>query len=343
MNSRAHKPIQRRVSEIDALRGLAACAVLLFHYTTRFGELYGHQSAPLIDISWGHYGVNLFFLISGYVIYMTLERTHTVTDFVVSRFSRLYPAFWASVALTFLVISAIGLPGKEVSGGDAFLNMLMFHGIFRVPHVDGVYWTLEVELLFYALAILAFRTGMVQRIHLAIAGLLLLRVIYFVFARYFGIDLPWIIGHLLIIKHIPWFAIGIMIFRLVSSSDTAKADIILIIFSVLVLAVMDSFLLATICIALSLLMYFAASGRMSILRWWGGVWLGEISYTLYLLHENIGWAILLQFKAYGCNTNIAIFLVTLMVLVMASLMTHYLEQPSMQWIRRFYRQRFKNN
>lgn len=107
------------------------------------------------------------------------------------------------------------------------------------------------------------------------------------------------------------------------------------------LANVSSFLLATICVALSFLLYLAASRQMTFLRWGGLVWLGEISYTLYLLHENIGWAILLQFKTFGFNTDFGIAAVTVLVLAMASLLTRYVEQPAMRWIRGCYRQRLR--
>ena len=72
-----------RVVELDALRGLAALAVVAFHYTTLYGELYGHSGPPPLSFGFGNYGVHLFFLISGFVIFMTLERTRSAMDFVV--------------------------------------------------------------------------------------------------------------------------------------------------------------------------------------------------------------------------------------------------------------------
>ena len=78
-----------RLTELDSLRGIAAMAVVLFHYTTRFTELYGHTAPPVFSVPLGHLGVNLFFMISGFVIFMTLERTLTSRDFIISRFSRL--------------------------------------------------------------------------------------------------------------------------------------------------------------------------------------------------------------------------------------------------------------
>src|SRR5690349_15385603 len=72
-----------RITGLDALRGLAALSVVLFHYTTRYDALFGHRSELLVSVPWGHYGVQIFFGISGFVIFMTLDRTATLADFAV--------------------------------------------------------------------------------------------------------------------------------------------------------------------------------------------------------------------------------------------------------------------
>lgn len=99
-----------RLHEIDALRGVAAMAVALFHYTTRLTELYGARSGADVSFGHGHYGVNLFFVISGFVIFTTLEKMSRPMDFVVSRFSRLFPVYWAAIFLTLSITHALGLP-----------------------------------------------------------------------------------------------------------------------------------------------------------------------------------------------------------------------------------------
>ncbi|HMC14225.1 MAG TPA: acyltransferase, partial [Albitalea sp.] len=200
----ADKGSTARLVEIDALRGVAALAVVLFHVTTRFGELYQPATQPLVSFPGGQYGVNLFFIISGFVIFMTLERTRRTSDFVVSRFSRLFPAYWVAIAMTFAITHWLGLPGKLVDGGSALGNMLMLHGLLlRVPHVDGVYWTLEVELLFYCGMLLLYRLNRLDRIHQALLGLLVLRWVYFGAAQWFGVDLPWTLYRVLILRYIP--------------------------------------------------------------------------------------------------------------------------------------------
>jgi peptidoglycan/LPS O-acetylase OafA/YrhL len=101
--------------ELNALRGFAAFAVMLFHYTSRYGQLYGYNDLLPFHMSWGQYGVQLFFLISGFVIFMTLGRTRQPINFVVGRFSRLYPTYWAGVIATFTIVAVMGLPGRETS------------------------------------------------------------------------------------------------------------------------------------------------------------------------------------------------------------------------------------
>src|ERR1043165_7322111 len=81
-----------RLTELDVLRGMAAVWVLSFHYPNYYDRLFHpNKSVPLFQS--GAHAVNLFFIISGFVIYMTLAKTKKPMDFVVSRFSRLYPAY----------------------------------------------------------------------------------------------------------------------------------------------------------------------------------------------------------------------------------------------------------
>ena len=128
--------------ELDALRGLAA--LQSSPSTTR--RIITTKSAT--PSRWasvfpaGNYGVQLFFLISGFVIFMTLERTRTAMDFVVSRFSRLFPAYWAAMAITAAVVYSIGLPSQKLPLHDFLLDLTMVQEILGAEHLDGSYWTL---------------------------------------------------------------------------------------------------------------------------------------------------------------------------------------------------------
>jgi len=327
-----------RIVQLDALRGLAAMAVVLFHFTTKFRELYAPSAELPFEVSWGHYGVNLFFIISGFVIFMTLSRSRDWRDFVVSRFSRLYPAYWFAVALTFTVVAWLGLPGKEVGLADAVLNLLMFQSWLKVPSVDGVYWTLLIELHFYVLALLLFVFNRIHQWVRWIWLLFLLRLTYRLSSQFLGVDLPYIIQLALILDYIPWFALGISAYFLVERTSYDQRSVWITVVGALALILLAGgwklLLIAMACFAAVLL---AARGRLvgsghPIL-----VWLGAISYTLYLLHENIGWAVMRQMSIAGFDYTIFMPLVLILVLALAWATTVFVERPSMSWIRIRYK------
>ena len=333
-----------RLLEIDALRGIAALSVVLFHYTTRFTELYGRQHAASMSFPDGHYGVNLFFVISGFVIFMTLEKTSRPMDFVVSRFSRLFPVYWAAIFITLSITHALGLPDKLVGFGAALANMLMIHGLFRVPHVDGVYWTLEVELLFYSGMLLMYRVGALPKIHRVLAILFLLRLVYWAAARFLGIDLPWTVFRLLILQFIPWFAIGISIYLAVSHGpDKRRSALFTSALAVLTLLIAESVLLATLATTVGALVWAAARGHLPWLKNPVLTWLGAISYPLYLVHENVGWSIQLQLARLGASPDVSLLLVLTFSLGLATLLNRLVEQPALKWIRRRYQDRGSAN
>lgn len=149
---------KQRLATLDTFRGIAALAVVLFHLTL-------HQAEAPVHFKWGVTGVDLFFIISGFVIYMTLNKTTRAIDFVTARFTRLYPVYWTAVTLTALWM----LIGKQwgysdISWGDYLANMTMFQHYFGVRNLDESYWTLIVEMLFYGVMLLAFLAGKVKNL-----------------------------------------------------------------------------------------------------------------------------------------------------------------------------------
>jgi len=315
-------------------------AVVLFHFTTRFTQLYPAGSGPSVSFPYGYLGVNLFFIISGFVIFMTLEKTRRPMDFVVSRFSRLFPTYWAAIIFTFAVVSVFGLPGREVTALQAAGNFLMIHGFLRIPHVDGVYWTLEVELLFYAWMLLLYATGWLARVHWALWALLALRLVYHLAAVWGGVDLSWTLSRILILPYIAWFALGISIYRILRPSGgesrqawaTAAA-------AALCIAIVEGPWLGALAVGLAWAVWVAASGRAPLLCHPVLVFLGTISYPLYLVHENVGWIIERSLLAAGWRFDAAASAALGVILVAAWLLSISIEKPALAAIRNWYKRR----
>lgn len=338
MSTASHSP---RLVEIDALRGIAALSVVLFHYTTQFKKMYSPGGWTDFEFTHGHLGVNLFFIISGFVIFMTLERTKVPLDFVVSRFSRLYPAYWFSVACTFAITHWLGLPGKLVDVGTALANGLMFHGFFKVAHVDGVYWTLEVELLFYAGMLFLFSMGRLRHVFQVALLLLVLRWVYFFFEKQYGVDLPFIILRVFILRNLPWFIMGLAIYTHTQAGlqDLRRMATVAAALAVGTIAVVEGLLMAGVAATLCTVVLLAARGKLSFLRLPWVAWLGSISYPLYLLHENIGWSLLLQAQAAGWHPWLAILVVLVVITALSHFTTQWVEQPAMRGIRAAWKRR----
>lgn len=145
----------QRLYALDLLRFFAATGVLLYHY------LYNASPGAVSWLaSFGYLGVNVFFVISGFVVLWSC-RGRTPAAFVRARVLRLYPEFWLCVLLSAVVF---GVRGQSLSGAEIAANLTMLPAYLGAPYVDGVYWTLAVEMKFYALLWLLLVLGQMPRV-----------------------------------------------------------------------------------------------------------------------------------------------------------------------------------
>lgn len=153
---------------LDGLRLVAALMVMSFHYVSGAAGYWGVKlgepvfpGAHLVT-AYGWMGVNLFFVISGFVICMSCWG-RGVSEFFVSRVTRLYPAFWVAVIFTSVVVTIIPADHPRLSPRHLLANLTMFPVALGVPSVDGVYWTLWNESLFYLLFAVVVWRGLTYR------------------------------------------------------------------------------------------------------------------------------------------------------------------------------------
>ncbi|MFJ9551186.1 acyltransferase family protein [Streptomyces erythrochromogenes] len=155
-----------RLAALDGIRVLAALSVLFYHYAA-LDSAWGRPAEDVFPGAhalavYGWLGVEIFFLVSGFVICMSAWG-RTVGDFAVSRASRLFPAYWAAVLFTSLVLFTWPEVRKVGSFSDVVVNLSMLQAGIGVPHVDDAYWTLFVELKFYMLFAVVVMRGVTYR------------------------------------------------------------------------------------------------------------------------------------------------------------------------------------
>jgi peptidoglycan/LPS O-acetylase OafA/YrhL len=327
-------PDRIRLGELDALRGLAALSVVFFHYTVRYQELYPLAPAMPFQVRWGSYGVDFFFAISGFVILMTLERCKRPVDFLVSRFSRLYPAYWAAVIITFLVVAVWSLPGRQVTPGQALCNLTMLQEMAGVPHVDGVYWSLQVELLFYAWMFGLFFLKRLGFIRPVVICWMLLSLVVAVASHLFEREPPYLFSKLLLLPYIGMFSVGIVAYRAMGSTGPGRTDVLTWLLAVGVAGAWGGLPGAAACLLTIMVFWLFVARRLAWLAWGPLAFLGGLSYTLYLLHQNIGYVVIRESIGLGAGPATALCVALATSLVLAALLTFGIERPAMRAIRR---------
>lgn len=327
------KHSNRRIYELDVLRGLAALGVVLYHYTTRYDQIYGHSHDLLLSFPQGRYGVPMFFMISGFVILLALERTKRILDFVVGRIARLYPVYWVAIALTFATVALVGLPGREVSLNHAIVNLSMIQRFMSIPDVDGVYWTLQVELIFYLIMVLLYQLRLLRHIEtMAIAWLL----INLVRIQSDWLPIPASISPFFLTDYAHFFIIGIALYQIWNKGgSTVRYGLIA---AGLLVHSMNSHAESIIaCMGFALGLFFAIHGYLRFINLKPLIFLGTISYSLYLIHQNIGYIVIRTLSQVSLNAHLSITVALGISIGLASLMALAIERPAMGYLRTLYR------
>ncbi len=286
-----------RLDNIDALRAFAVIAVILFHYTARYPLQYTFYSQPVWRATYGYMGVELFFIISGYCIYMTAAHCPGLALFWARRISRLQVAYMAAILMTLVVVANYGLPGREVGGLAALGNLVWLNAIDLVRSVDGVYWSLIVELKLYLLFGLIF-FGLRGRGD----PLLWWTVLCALGAGIYHYDRMMAGGAIssatymlatFVTPHSGFFLIGMLLYRWQSTPHWLK------LLAVVVFAGASCHAFGRNWVEYALL--FALFPLSKIVLDWKSLWIprpivfvGFISYPLYLVHNNIGIVLIRQ-------------------------------------------------
>ncbi|MGW3352154.1 acyltransferase family protein [Nonomuraea rubra] len=337
--------VPARIPELDALRLVAALSVVLFHYTFS-GWAGGTTTVPYEELGawtrYGYLGVDLFFMISGFVVLMSAW-TATPRRFVTSRVARLYPAYWFAVLATALVTLVLGGELFTVSVEQVLVNLTMFQAVVDVPDVDVVYWTLWAEMRFYLLIlaltwigvtrsrVMGVLWGWLALTALVEAGLLPRAadlVVQSEFSHYFiaGMALflarqgrmTWPLGLLLVL------CLGNAVHRALGYAAAVGRRY--------------SVTYDEITVAAAVIVIFAVVAMIALgaTRRLGRPWMvsaGALTYPLYLLHAHLGF-ILIEQVGTAVNRYALLLALVAAMSAMAWLVHRFVERPVAPLIRR---------
>lgn len=342
-----NQPIEEkkyRIKHLDGLRGVAILLVLFFHVYVRWLDLTPWLAtySTFVVFKLGFLGVELFFLISGFVIFMTLEKCPSFIEFIFRRWLRLFPAMLVSTAIicatSFILTER---PSGPISFFDILPGLLFIEpGIInrvqnsiQVKSVEGAFWTLFVEFKFYlTFGLLYFSnksTALRNLILLFLTACVLQLALKFLSpegsAVFEKIILP-----IFSLNYFGWFSLGALAYKatVTNNRNYVFLSVVLMPFAILMI-----FGLNVDCIIASVIVYlfFFASLRVNFVTQTMSsrvlVFIGFISYPLYLIHENA--VIALTIKTYRITNSIPDFFTPwpgiFLVLAVAFFISKYLE------------------
>jgi peptidoglycan/LPS O-acetylase OafA/YrhL len=293
---------------INASRGLAAIFVAFLHFFIHTQSYYGQSTwskvlEPFLLGSFdiGKFSIGLFFLVSGFLIPFSLERSKSIVIFTIHRFFRLYPAYWLSIFL-FLGLNSWFAYEVKPSMATVLANLTMLQGYLRHPDLIGAFWTLQIELTFYILCVVLFWRGVSNKpIQIAYCCLFLAIVVSFISS--FGFRVP---TALFIALTLMYCADALR-----RNSMDSKTKILWIVTALSLgiiskLAYGDLFLRYALSYWVAMLAFYLAYNYQNFPLFQSifFTFFADISYSLYLLHDPIG----IQLIKYLASKEIPAFL-----------------------------------
>lgn len=307
------KEKKERIFVLDGLRGLAIILVLLFHGYYIWADYYPYKNLYENNIlfKYGSLGVQLFFLISGFVILMSVERTATFLKFIKNRWLRLFPSMLICSLTIYFTASffyerPFGIPNlKSVLPGILFVNNGVLEKVFQTdfPVLELSFWSLFVEVKFYMIFGILYYTFNRKVSLIGIFSLYFLAAVLQILVFYeVLLETSWMKIYIGSFIHFGWFVVGALTFIYYQNREKKYLWLAVFVFICSLLygyKFQDLMLIG--CLILMTFIFFGALfwnklGLLfsnNILKF-----IGFISYPLYLLHENMLISLIIKIHNY---------------------------------------------
>lgn len=351
--------IKGRVDVLDTLRVVAIVMVILSHYYLNYPNI-GRQ------VSWGALGVPLFFVISGFVINSSLDKTRDYKEFIFKRFLRLSPAMLICSTITFSFFRFV-YEGEGYESSKSFVNYIwanllidpnfinIFCGELKYYYIDNAYWSLWVEIIFYALiGFLYFIDKNRFILYYILVSIIGMPIFYLMFSSiganilqtYWGISEETTVKLHFIARGFPffqsafWFLKGIFLYQLYHNKQKIKY-VLYILICFIINMTLDKYTNSIIVFSVLLfsfmmfLVYYPEK-----IKYMSNAILSKIgiaSYSMYLIHYHLGMVMVKYLNEKVAYSYIWPFMVLVLVIAFGLFSYKYLERP----LRKLYEKKIK--
>lgn len=328
--------MQKRNLQIEGLRAIAMFCVVLFHFGCQFQNIYMNKTGglPFPFTLLGGIGVGIFFLISGYFF----EQKEGGFQFLISRVKKTLPLYWVALVIIFVVTQLYQLPGRTASFSSFLLNFFYLGGFPHIAYVDGAHWFLRTMLVIIVFYSIVQKISEKRRYIVFFLTILLIVVMDYA-SNNVGQN---IIRRAIQLVCSPFsgFGFNYLIVAIMGSSlsiiQRRKRLIGIIMLLICLIAYMLIFgLPITVVMAIICPMFILCiNNKMRFFEFSGFQVLAKSSYAIYLIHQNIGYIIMLVFVdhfEYGLWMGI----VAAMLMICLGILLHKLvENKYLTFVRR---------
>ena len=339
------KTKHRRITELDALRAMAAINLLLFHLTHVYAVKFGFTSPLGGEWSYGAYGTMMFFILSGFVNSMSLLRRQNINDFLAARFIRIMPLFYIVIVANLFICRFSPLSNDPISTQQFLANLTFLPRVFGYESIDPVMWTLQVEMMFYFVIVLLFRLGGLKNYFVGwgslLIGSLVLCPLLDAYQETHANTMVFAIGtavrHLLVLDFAPLFAIGFLLYQIKTKTGRLSQNLIGVLLAAGVFHSIDHGKHNPAATALIIAVVTAAAwGRMPVLRFKPLVAISSMSYAIYLCHNNLGCVLIHIFDHAGIPPLACLVIAIAFAFSLGILVTNRIEQPLSRKLQAIY-------
>ena len=294
-------------------RGVAVLIVAYFHFSDRIPyELLGADGPATFPNHIGKLGVYIFFVISGYLIAMSLERCNNLAEFLAKRVSRIWPLFIFASVVIFIFASTFETPvvlegPKQFNTEERTLLDLVGSSLFLTDlgfmFMDGVFWSIIVELKFYLfIGLFAVLFGRNYVNAFCMFAIIISSVDFGILIFSGGENISFVeqgplsplgtvLHGILISQYLPLFALGAALFK--KKFDATLGLLLLLSAVSCIIGVAedmqfnagDNIRFIFMLIGLLIVDHYVLKDRLFL-------WLGDYSYSIYLFHQLIGLTII---------------------------------------------------
>lgn len=318
------------LGSLDLLRGLAALAVAFFHFTHGNKDYLSHDGILFQIGTVGFLGVEVFFVISGFVIPYSMYRAgYKISQagrFLGKRVVRIEPPYILSILMV-IALNYISTLSPYYRGEPFHLDFtgLALHlgylnAFFHYNWLNDVYWTLAIEFQYYLIIALSFPLLIHSK-----------KIYSFIFLLIFGVASFFVKEHSLIFSYSLLFIIGIIMFQFyIGYLSSKQFGILMMVLFILLFGMFDQRYVVAALLPFFFVFYIDLDDKLS-------KFLGKISYSLYLVHIPIGGRVINLIETFTQNEllrSLGVFVAIIVSIFASWIFFKVIEEPAIKWAKR---------